>query len=349
MYQIVILPGDGVGPEVSQAAVLCLKKAADIFGLSINISEHLFGGAAIDRTGDPLPVETLDACLAADAIFLGAIGGPKWDDAVIRPEIGLLTLRKKLGVFANLRPMSVFEGLEDFSPLRKERVANVDFLIVRELTGGLYFGARKEGGDRATDECLYTREEVRRVARIAFTAARKRHGRVTSVDKANVLATSRLWRQSVEELHKIEFPDIELDHELVDAMAMKLIQVPSSFDVILTENLFGDILSDEASVLAGSIGLAPSASLGATKRGLYEPIHGSAPDIAGQQRANPVGAILSIAMLLRYSLMEETAAQAVENAVERALTDGKRTGDIGGNLSTLEVATAICARIVSKR
>lgn len=348
MPKIVILPGDGVGPEVSEAAVRCLTKSDEVFGLGLEIEEHAFGGAAIDIGGEPLPSATLEACLGADAIFLGAIGGPNWDNAKIRPETGLLRLRKELGVFANLRPTSIYAGLEEYSPLRPDLLKGVDFLIVRELTGGLYFGAREEGLERATDQCLYTKEEVTRVARIAFEAARKRNGRVASVDKANVLATSRLWRQTVVELHAAEFSDIDLTHVLVDAMAMKLIQSPSAFDVILTENLFGDILSDEASVLAGSIGLAPSASLGAGKRGLFEPIHGSAPDIAGKHLANPIGAILSVAMLLRHSLEKNDAARVIERSVEGALRDGQTTRDIGGSLDTLAVAEAVCERIDAK-
>jgi 3-isopropylmalate dehydrogenase len=250
-------------------------------------------------------------------------------------------MRKALGVYANLRPVSIAAGMEHLSPLRTERAAGVDMLIVRELTGGMYFGAREEGTTRATDQCLYTKEEVTRVARIAFESARKRSGRVASVDKANVLATSRLWRAAVNELHDAEYRDVELSHVLVDAMAMKLIRQPAAFDVILTENLFGDILSDEASVLSGSIGLAPSASLGDGPRGLYEPIHGSAPDIAGQGKANPVGAILSAAMLLRYSLNEIPAADAIDAAVSKALAAGRGTIDIGGKDNTASFTAAI--------
>ena len=338
---IAFLPGDGVGPEVAGAARRVLSAAGKTFSLSLEFQDCLFGGAAIDAVGDPFPAETKNSCLNADATFLGAIGGPKWDAAARRPEAGLLELRKALGVYANLRPVSVAKGMEHLSPLRTERAKGVEMLIVRELTGGMYFGEREEGNDRATDQCLYTKDEVTRVARIAFEAARKRNGRVASVDKANVLATSRLWRNAVNELHAGEYQDVELSHVLVDAMAMKLIQQPAAFDVILTENLFGDILSDEASVLSGSIGLAPSASLGDGARGLYEPIHGSAPDIAGQGKANPAGAIMSAAMLLRYSLNQGNAADAIEAAVEKALASGRGTGDIGGPDNTASFTDAV--------
>ncbi|MFC2952906.1 3-isopropylmalate dehydrogenase [Marinicaulis aureus] len=341
MAMIAFLPGDGVGPEVADAAKRVLEAAAKKFSLTLDFKDCFFGGAAIDACGDPFPSETKEACLGADAIFLGAIGGPKWDKAKRRPEAGLLEMRKALGVYANLRPVSVAGGMEHLSPLREARVKGVDMLIVRELTGGMYFGDRTEGDDRATDECLYTKEEVTRVARIAFEAARKRKGRVASVDKANVLATSRLWRNAVNELHAAEYKDVELSHMLVDAMAMKLIQAPAEYDVILTENLFGDILSDEASVLSGSIGLAPSASLGDGTRGLFEPIHGSAPDIAGQGKANPAGAIMSAAMLLRYSLNEGAAADAIEAAVSKALASGRGTGDIGGEDNTASFTDAV--------
>lgn len=342
---IAFLPGDGVGPEVAGAAKKVLDAVAEKHSLSLEYKDCFFGGAAIDATGDPFPAETKAACLAADAVFLGAIGGPKWDNAKRRPEAGLLDLRKAMGVYANLRPVSVAAGMEHLSPLREGRIKGVDMLIVRELTGGMYFGERTEGNDRATDQCLYTKEEVTRVARIAFDAARKRKGRVASVDKANVLATSRLWRNAVNELHKAEYKDVELSHVLVDAMAMKLIQQPAAFDVILTENLFGDILSDEASVLSGSIGLAPSASLGEGTRGLFEPIHGSAPDIAGQGKANPAGAILSAAMLLRFSLNEGAAADSIEAAVSKALASGRGTADIGGKDSTASFADAVAGLI----
>ncbi|WP_425408982.1 3-isopropylmalate dehydrogenase [Hyphococcus sp.] len=342
---IVFLPGDGVGPEVAGAARKILDAAAERFSLSLEYRECLFGGAAIDASGDPFPADTKAACLDADAVFLGAVGGPKWDGGGPRPEKGLLDLRKALGVYANLRPVSVAAGMEHLSPLNPERVRGVDLLIVRELTGGMYFGKRMEGDETASDECLYTKAEVSRVARIAFETARKRSGRVASVDKANVMATSRLWRKAVSELHAAEYSDVELSHVLVDAMAMKLILAPADFDVILTENLFGDILSDEASVLPGSIGLAPSASLGEGTRGLYEPIHGSAPDIAGQGKANPVGAILSAAMMLRYSLDAGEVADAIDAAVAKALSSGRGTADIGGKDTTSSFTDAICALI----
>lgn len=329
-HRIAYLPGDGVGPEVSAAARMVMLRADEIFGIRLKFDEYDFGGVAVDRHGDPLPPATLTACLEADAVFLGAVGGPKWDKGGPRPETGLLALRKHLGVYANLRPIRVMPGMEKLSPLTADRARDVDILIIRELTGGLYFGEKHEGLERASDHCVYTREEVVRVARIAFEAARGRKGKVTSVDKANVMATSRLWRAAVVALHETEYRDVELEHVLVDAMAMKLIQCPAAFDVVLTENLFGDILSDEASVIAGSIGLAPSASLGAGAAGLYEPIHGSAPDIAGEDKANPAGAILSGAMLLRFSLKEEAAARAIEGAVEETIAAGYGTADIGG-------------------
>ena len=339
-HKIALLPGDGVGPEVAAAAQNILLAAAKKFAIDIEINEFLFGGAAIDACGDPLPAQTRDACLGADAVFLGAVGGPKWDGGGVRPEQGLLKLRKELGVFANLRPLKLFAGLENLSPLQANRVAGVDMLIVRELTGGVYFGDREEGNDRASDLCTYSRDEVERIARIAFEAARARRGRLASVDKANVLATSRLWRNTVNDIHK-EYADVEVEHVLVDAMAMKLIQQPAAYDVILTENMFGDILSDEASVIAGSIGLAPSASLGVGKIGLYEPIHGSAPDIAGEDKANPVGAILSAAMMFRHSLDATTAADAIEDAVVRVIGAGEGTVDICG----AETCSSMAAKI----
>lgn len=328
--KIAYLPGDGVGPEVASAARLVSMAAAEKSGVGVEFVQHDFGGVAIDNHGDPFPPETRSACADADAILLGAVGGPKWDGAAKRPEQGLLALRKDLGLFANLRPVKIFKGHEDKSPLKTDRAEGVDLLFVRELTGGIYFGDREEGDDIARDECKYSKAEVERVARVAFDAARGRSGRVISVDKANVLATSRLWRKVVTQLRDAEYADVALEHELVDAMAMKLIQAPARFDIILTENMFGDILSDEASVIAASIGLAPSASVGAGKAGVYEPIHGSAPDIAGQDKANPVGAILSAAMMFRISLGAPEAATAIENAVEKALAAGHGTADIGG-------------------
>lgn len=340
-FRIAYLPGDGVGPEVAGAARLVSEAAAAKFGLAIAFDEYDFGGVAIDNHGDPFPAETKHACAEADAIVLGAVGGPRWDGAAKRPEQGLLALRKELGLFANLRPVKIFKGHEEKSPLKSDRAEGVDILIVRELTGGIYFGDRTEGDEKATDECTYTSEEVERVARIAFEAARGRSGRVTSVDKANVLATSRLWRNAVKALHQSEFPDVALDHELVDAMAMKLIQAPARFDVVVTENMFGDILSDEASVIAASIGLAPSASLGAGKAGLFEPIHGSAPDIAGEDKANPVGATLSAAMMFRMSLDAPEVADAIEQAVAKVIGEGGGTADIGGGDGTKSFASRI--------
>lgn len=345
-YKIAYLPGDGVGPEVAAAARAVMMRAGEIFSIPLKFEEHDFGGVAIDRHGDPLPPGTLTGCLDSDAVFLGAVGGPKWDKGGPRPETGLLALRKHLGVYANLRPIRVMPGMEKHSPLTPERARDCDILILRELTGGLYFGEKHEGTERASDTCVYTREEVTRVARIAFEAARARRGKVTSVDKANVMATSRLWRAAVIALHETEYRDVELEHVLVDAMAMKLIQRPAAFDVVLTENLFGDILSDEASVIAGSIGLAPSASLGDGTRGLYEPIHGSAPDIAGQDKANPAGAILSGAMLLRFSLKKEEAAAAIKRAVEETIAAGFGTGDIGGRDSCSKFAERVAGAIV---
>ena len=346
-YKIVLLPGDGIGPEVTAGARLAMERAASVHGIDLQFETFSFGGEAIDIHGDPLPAETLQACLDADAVFLGAVGGPKWDDAPRRPEKGLLELRQEMAVFANLRPMKVLSGMETLSPLKDDLAKGADCLIIRELTGGVYFGSRKEGMDKASDVCEYSREEVIRIARIAFEAARGRRGIVTSVDKANVLATSRLWRAAVNELHRDEYSDVELRHQLVDSMAMKLITHPKDFDVILTENMFGDILSDEASVIAGSIGLSPSASIGASGPGLYEPIHGSAPDIAGQDKANPISAILSAAMLMRHSLKLEDLAKAIETAVETAIQNGLRTGDLGGTTGCVEAAQIIADTIAS--
>jgi len=345
--KVTVLPGDGIGPEIIAVTEQILNAADAKFGLGLSLTHHDFGGAAIDAHGHPCPEATKDACLAADAVLLGAIGGPKWDGAPIRPEKGLLMLRAAMNVYANLRPITIWPGGEAMSPLRAERAAGIDMLIVRELTGGLYFGDKVEGTEEASDLCVYTRAEVDRVAHKAFQAARLRGGRVTSVDKANVIATSRLWRNAVTELQAAEYSDVTLEHELVDAMAMKLILTPASFDVVLTENLFGDILSDEASVLSGSIGLAPSASLGDGKAGLYEPIHGSAPDIAGEGKANPIGTILSAAMMLRYSLDASGAATAIEDAVSACLEAGRGTADLGGSDTTQSLADAITAHLTA--
>jgi 3-isopropylmalate dehydrogenase len=344
-HNIILLPGDGIGPEVTRAMQTILNAVAAKFALNLHCNEKLFGGAAIDATGTSLPDDTLSACLASNAVFLGAVGDPKYDGAPVRPEQGLLSLRAQMQVFANLRPVAIMTGLEDFSPLRAERVHGTDMLIVRELTGGVYFGEREESDENASDLCRYSRAEVERVARIAFTAAQARSGKLVSVDKANVLATSRLWRNAVNALHRNEFPDVELTHQLVDSMAMKLITDPSAYDVMLTENMFGDILSDEASVISGSIGLLPSASLGTNGPGLYEPIHGSAPDIAGQDIANPIGAILSAAMMLRHSLGLEEPAAAIEAAVQSALGSGLRTYDLGGDIGCSAAAAAIAGQL----
>jgi len=355
--EIVLLPGDGIGPEVIEQARRVLEHIAETFGHTFSFSEHLIGGCAIDATGDPLPAESLAACRSANAVLMGAVGGPKWDNplAPVRPEQGLLGLRKALELFANLRPVQTYPAIAYASPLRPERVADVDILIVRELTGGLYFGEPRlrekvDGKMRAIDTLEYTEEEIRRVVRIAFQFASGRRGEVTSVDKANVLETSRLWRQVAEEVAR-EFPAIRLEHQLVDSAAMRLIQAPGSFDVLVTENMFGDILSDEASVLSGSLGLLPSASLNETRLGVYEPVHGSAPDIAGKGLANPLGAILSAAMLLRHSLELEEEARVVEAAVEGALNDGARTTDLGGDgaLTTGEMGTAVLTQIIARR
>ena len=341
---ILILPGDGIGPEVARAAQACLEAVARLEDLDFTFSEAAFGGAGIDACGEPLPDETLEAAQAADAIFLGAVGGLQWDGGAKRPEQGLLGLRKALGLFANLRPVKVFKGLEHLSPLKEDRVAGADLLIVRELTGGMYFGEKREGDEEAFDGCAYSRVEVSRIAEIGFKAAQGRKGKLTSVDKANVLATSRLWRKTVNDLAS-DYPDVSVDHLYVDAAAMALVTGPTRFDVIVTENLFGDILSDEAAVVAGSIGLLGSASLGASGPGLFEPIHGSAPDIAGQDKANPSGAIASAVMLLRYGLNQPRAADRLEAALEAALLHEERTADLGGAASGSEFAEAVLRQI----
>ena len=350
--KILVLPGDGIGPEVTTKAVAVLEKVASKFGHTFSFNEALMGGIAIDKTGNPLPDETLRAAEQADAVLLGAVGGPQWSDpsANVRPEQGLLGIRQHFGLFANLRPVKAYPALAEHAPLRRDLLENVDMLFVRELTGGIYFGPRQEqgDGDSAYDTMVYSTHEVKRVADVAFRAAQGRRGKVTSIDKANVLAAMRLWRRAVIEVYE-DYSDVELEHLLVDAAAMHLLTRPASFDVILAGNMFGDILSDEASVLAGSLGMLPSASLGSDTFGLYEPIHGSAPDIAGQGKANPTGTILSSAMLLRYSLQLEDEAQAVENAVEAVLADGARTADIaprnGNYASTDEFAEAIMAKL----
>jgi 3-isopropylmalate dehydrogenase len=350
--QIALLPGDGIGPEVIGEARAVLEQVAVRHGHDFRFDEHLLGGCAIDKTGQPLPPATLEACRASDAVMLGAVGGPRWDDpaAKVRPEQGLLGIRQALGLYANLRPVRAWPELADASPLRAERLAGVDILFVRELTGGLYFGPRRRerlegGGERAVDTLVYTDEEIRRVVALAFRLAADRRRAVTSVDKANVLESSRLWRQVANRV-AADHPGIALDHQLVDSAAARLITSPASFDVVVTENLFGDILTDEVSVLAGSLGLLPSASLGAGRLGLYEPIHGSAPDIAGRGLANPLGAILSAALLLRHSLDLADEALAIERAVDSVIAGGARTADLGGRLSTSEMGAAVIEELV---
>ena len=338
MPRIVLLPGDGIGPEIGTAARTVLARLGDF-----EITEHLIGGASIDEHGTALTDEVLEACRQADAVLLCAVGGPKWDTTdpdKPRPEQGLLGLRKGLGLFANLRPVRPSEALIDASPLRRERIDGTDLLVVRELTGGIYFGESGREGDRAHDDCAYTVEEIERIARVAFEAAGERKGRLTSVDKANVMETSRLWRETVTRLAP-EYEGIELDHLLVDNAAMQLVSNPTGFDVIVTENLFGDILSDEAAMLTGSLGMLPSASLGEDGPGLYEPVHGSAPDIAGTGKANPLATLLSVAMMLKYGLGMHEGATRLEAAVDSALTDGLRTPDLGGEATTDEMTEAV--------
>ncbi|MCC7118929.1 MAG: 3-isopropylmalate dehydrogenase [Anaerolineales bacterium] len=350
-YKITLLPGDGIGPEVVNEAARALNAIADKYDHAFNFQERLMGGCSIDKYGSSLTDETLADCKDSDAVLLGAVGGPKWDDpnAKDRPERGLLALRKGLGVFANLRPVKVHPALIDSSPLKPEKLKGVDILVMRELTGGLYFGQPKmretrNGKQYAVDTLEYYDYEIERIVRLAFDLAKGRKQKVTSVDKANVLESSRLWRQTATRLGK-EYADIELDHLLVDTASMKLITAPAAFDVIVTENMFGDILTDEASVLAGSMGMLPSASLGEAGVGLFEPIHGSAPDIAGKGIANPIGTILSSAMLLRYSLKLELEAQALEQAVDAVIASGARTADLGGPLTTQQMADEILKHI----
>ncbi len=351
--KITVLGGDGIGPEVTREGMRALDKVAHLFGHEFALTERDFGGVAIDNHNDPLPMATLDSCLASDAILLGAIGGPKWSatDAKLRPETGLLQLRRELGLYANLRPVAVHPALADSTTLKPEVVRGVDLLFVRELTGGIYFGAKTRDANSASDLCSYTAAEVERVTRVAGRLAQARRGKLTSIDKSNVLETSRLWREVVTRVMKSEFPDVAVEHILVDAAAMHLIRRPTDFDVIVTENMFGDILTDEASMLAGSLGLSPSASLGDGKRGLYEPIHGSAPDIAGKGIANPVGTILSVALLLRHSLGLDAEAKAIERAVATALENGLRTADIaaGGKSASTAEAGEIIADLITPR
>jgi 3-isopropylmalate dehydrogenase len=340
-HKVILLPGDGIGPEIIPPTLAVLSAV----GAELEYEEHLIGGASIDAHGVALIDETLKACQTADAVLLAAVGGPKWDTTdptKPRPEQGLLGLRQGLGLFANLRPVRPVPALYDASPLKLEVIERTDLLVVRELTGGIYFGEKTRTTDRASDACVYTRGEIERIAHVAFNAARSR---VTSVDKANVLETSRLWREVVRELHSREYPLMELEHLLVDNAAMQLIAAPRHFDVILTENMFGDILSDEAAMLTGSIGMLPSASLGSGGPGVFEPVHGSAPDIAGTGAANPLAMFLSAALMLRHGLAMEAQAAAVESAVDRALADGLRTPDLGGGATTAEATQAVLTHL----
>jgi 3-isopropylmalate dehydrogenase len=349
-FNIVLLPGDGIGPEVVGQAVRVLEAAVQSAGAKLHLAEQKIGGCSIDAFGTALSEEALQACQKADAVLLGAVGGPKWDnpDGKVRPEQGLLALRKGMGAYANLRPVHVYPDLVGASPLKPEKLAGVDLIVVRELTGGLYFGQPKgrqmvNGREIATDTLVYSEDEIRRVMRMAFRLAEKRRKKVTSVDKANVLESSRLWRKIAIEV-AAEFPGVSLEHMLVDTASMRLITSAAGFDVVVTENMFGDILTDEASVLAGSMGMLPSASLGDGSNGLYEPIHGSAPDIAGRGIANPIGTILSVALLLRYSLHLESEAARVENAVEQVIHAGLRSLDLGGSLTSQQMTDEILAR-----
>ncbi len=337
MTTIVCLPGDGIGPEIMGAALRVLDELGDF-----TFDERPFGGAAIDATGTPLPDETLAAAHASDAVLLAAVGGPRWDSTdpdAPRPEKGLLDLRKALGLYANLRPVRPVPALYDASPLKRELIEGTDLLVVRELTGGIYFGEKTRTETSASDLCFYSVEEIERIARVAFRSARTR---VTSIDKMNVLETGRLWREVVARVHATEFPTVELEHQLVDSAAMKLVAAPRHFDVVLADNMFGDILSDEAAMLTGSLGMLPSASVGNPDGpGLFEPVHGTAPDIAGQGIANPLAMFLSAALMLRHGLSMETEAAALESAVDRALAGGLRTGDLGGQATTAEATEAV--------
>jgi 3-isopropylmalate dehydrogenase len=340
--KIILLPGDGIGPEITASALEVLSAV----GTNFDYEEHVFGGASIDAHGTALTDDTLAACRAADAVLLAAVGGPKWDTTDAskpRPEQGLLGLRKGLGLYANLRPVRPLPALYDASPLKREVIEGTDLLVVRELTGGIYFGEKTRTADFASDLCAYSREEISRIARVAFKAARRK---VSSVDKANVIETSRLWREVVRDIHASEFPTVELENVLVDNAAMQLVSNPADFDVIVTENMFGDILSDEAATLTGSIGMLPSASLGDPgSPGMFEPVHGSAPDIAGTGVANPMAIFLSAAMMLRHALSLESEAAAIESAVDRALAAGLRTRDLGGSAGTREATQAVLSNL----
>lgn len=357
-YKVAVLPGDGIGPEIVAEAVKVLTLVAEQSGITIEFSYGRIGGTAIDTDGTPLPDETLRIAKEADAVLLGAVGGPKWDQnpGHLRPEAGLLGIRKALGLFANIRPATMHPTLVDASSLKPEAVSGVDLIVVRELTGGIYFGEKKrytteDGREVAVDQCIYNDAEIERIMRVAFEIARKRQKRVVSVDKANVLESSRLWRKVAERVGA-DYPDVELSHQLVDSCAMQLVRAPKQFDVIVTENMFGDILSDQAAMLTGSIGMLASASLAEGSFGLYEPVHGSAPDIAGQGIANPLATILSAAMLLRHSLGLEEAANAVEKAVWNVLEAGHRTGDIAADKSkavgTVEMGQLVLAQLAKQ-
>src|SRR5918998_487309 len=339
-HHIVTLPGDGIGPEVLAAAARVLAELGDFA-----FEEHAFGGAAIDAHGIALTDATTAACRAADAVLLAAVGGPKWDStdaSAPRPEQGLLAIRRELGLYANLRPVRPLPALYDASPLKRELIEGTDMLVVRELTGGIYFGAKTRTDSYASDLCEYSVEEIERIARVAFRAARTR---VTSIDKMNVLETGRLWREVVKRVHSEEFPNVELEHQLVDSAAMKLVAAPRHFDVILADNMFGDILSDEAAMLTGSLGMLPSASLGEGGPGLFEPVHGTAPDIAGSGKANPLAMFGSVAMMLRHGLGMEDAASGIESAVDRALGAGLRTPDLGGDATTEDATRAVLGNL----
>ena len=347
-FRVVGLPGDGIGPEVYAAACQVLAILRDTRDLRIELDEQLIGGAAVDATGSPLPQPTIDACRAADAALLGAVGGPKWDGypAEQRPELGLLKIRAEFGLFCNLRPIVTHPALHEFSPLRPERLQGVDLMIVRELTGGSYFGKKWRDAEQAEDVCRYTRPEVERITRAAARIARQRSGRITLVDKANVLETSRLWREVAHRVIGEEFPEVGIENMYVDAASMHLLTRPADFDVLLTENLFGDILSDEASMLCGSMGLLPSASLNEERFGLYEPVHGSAPDIAGKGIANPYAMLLSLALMLRHSLDRPAEAEALERCIQGCWSDGLLTRDLRPDgLDTEQVTAAVCDRL----
>ncbi len=351
-FKVVGLPGDGIGPEVYASACQVLDVVQDRFGVHVQLDPQLIGGAAIDASGSPLPQATIDACRQADAALLGAVGGPKWDGNPVdrRPESGLLKIRAEFNLFCNLRPIVTHPALHGFSPLKPDRLENVDLMLVRELTGGIYFGKKWRKGDRAEDVCSYNREEITRVTRAAARIAQQRDRRITLVDKANVLETSRLWREVVHQVIADEFPDVQVENMFVDAAAMHLLNRPADFDVMLTENLFGDILSDEASMLCGSLGLLPSASLNEEQFGLYEPVHGSAPDIAGQGIANPYAMLLSVAMMLRHSLDCPEEADALEQTIFACWNEGILTRDLVENgLGTQDITEAVCQRLSARK